>query len=106
MARRFLDAYSGMTEHLHADGADRRFAIEYAQDVEPFLDAARARRADGDGYGKSRDLRHVASIPPVVYLAWLKQYGTDPLRPGNEPLLRRILNDSEWSLLRTSSGRM
>lgn len=106
MGGRLLDAHGGMVEILHEDPAGGGFAIESRADVTAVLERNRALRAAGDGYSPSRELRHVASIPPVVQLVWIERYGADPLAPGNEALLRRLLNSSEWSHLRTSEGRL
>lgn len=106
MGRVLLDQYAGQREYLHLDAADGSFAIETVGEVAGTLAANAQRRSAGDGYSSSRELRHVASIPPVVQLIWIRRYGADPLAPGNGDLLRRVLNSSEWSLLRTSEGRL
>ncbi|MCW5730427.1 MAG: hypothetical protein KIT20_06705 [Alphaproteobacteria bacterium] len=105
MGARPLDAHGGMVEFLHEDPATGRFAIESRAEVGAVLERNRALRGANDGYSPSRELRRVASIPPIVQLLWIERYGADPLAPGNEALLRRLLNSSEWSHLRTSEGR-
>jgi hypothetical protein len=83
-----------------------RFALRRSGDVEPVLEANKRALVGGDGYTPSRDLRRIASIPPAVQLLWIERYGVDPLRRGNEDLLRRLLNDPEWMHLRTAHGRV
>jgi hypothetical protein len=83
-----------------------RFALRRSGDVGPALEANKRALLGGDGYTPSRDLRRVASIPPLVQLLWIERYGADPLRRGNEDLLRRLLNDPEWAHLRTAPGRV
>lgn len=87
---------------FHGDGS---IALRWSQDVEPILAANARRRLDGDGYSPSRELRRIASIPAVVQIEWIRRYGVDPLAKGNEPLLRRLLNDPEWRHLRAGPGR-
>jgi hypothetical protein len=53
----------------------------------------------GDGW------RHVASIPLGVVEGWGKQ-GAWIWRPDDWQIIRRMLNDSEWSALRTAPGRL
>lgn len=47
----------------------------------------------------------IASIPMVLIDIW-KQRGLDFFDPNDWPILLRILNDSEWSGLRTAPGRI
>jgi len=47
----------------------------------------------------------IASIPLVLIDLW-KQRGLDFFDPNDWPILIRILNDSEWSHLRTAPGRI
>ena len=59
-----------------------------------------------DGYSKTRELQHVASIPMLVIEMWIAKYGVDPTARGNEVLLARLLNDPEWREIRTGGGRV
>lgn len=104
MSRRYFDAYGGLTEYFHYDESSGRFAIESVSDVGPQLDRNKNLKTASDGYSPSREFKRVASIPAVVHLLWIERYGVDPLIPGNEDLLRRLLNSSEWMHLRTSEG--
>lgn len=102
----FLESVGGVAEYLHWDESDDRFAVERRMDATPVLDANARRRNDGtNGYGKSRELRHLATVPIVVQYEWIRRYGADPLARGQEDLLRRVLNDPDWRWLRTSEGR-
>ena len=101
-----LDAYGGVIERLHHDETADKFSIQTTADVEPIIEANKAAKTSGDGYSPSRELKRIASIPPSVQLLWIERYGVDPLKKGNERLLKRLLNDPEWAHLRTSGGRV
>ena len=58
------------------------------------------------GYSYDKTFKHVASIPVGVIELWVQQYGVDPTMKGNEVLLARLLNSSEWKYLRTGGGRL
>lgn len=96
---------AGWAETLHFDEGEGTFTINRVDDVAPVLDANRRTHLHGDGYSPSRELRHIASIPPLVVEVWKKQYGVDPLRPEHRGLLRRLLNDPDNRFLRVSEGR-
>jgi hypothetical protein len=75
------------------------------QDVQPILDSNGRIANSGDGYSKSRDLQHVASIPLIVVEQWLKE-GVDVFNPEHEAAVMRRLNDGGWLKLRTGGGRL
>lgn len=81
--------------------------VERVQDVEPFLDANKADYNSGaTGYTRSRAMKHVASIPPIVAELWLNTYGVDVFNKNHTEAVRRLLNSNEWRYLRTSPGRL
>lgn len=82
------------------------FALQSVQDVAPILDFNKSFHLDGDGYTPSRDLRHVAKIPLVIVQLWMDQYGVDVFNADHKPAVRRLLNSSEWSYLRTGGGKL
>lgn len=98
----FVGSYGGVEEWLHTtDGV--HFSLERRQDVEAILeDNKRQALANPSGMGASREWQKVASIPIGVQFEWIKRYGADPLKKGNEDLLKRLLNDPEWRYLRCS----
>lgn len=98
--RRLLEIHpDGMEEWFHWDHATRSFTIEYKQPLGDLLTRTREESADTGGWSKSRELRHVASIPVVLHMEMIKRYGADPFKRGNEDLMRRVLRDPEWRYL-------
>lgn len=80
--------------------------VETRQDVEPILDVNKALQ-NSDEYtkhGMKKEMWHYASIPIVVQMKWLNEYGMTnwPLKPGNEKLLFRLLNSPEWKYLKAT----
>lgn len=108
--RAILDdgAHDGVVqEFIYDEGHQAKnhhsFAIKHTADVEPNLKENARLRTLNDGYSPSRTMRRVASIPPIVILQWIEKYGVDPTAKGNEQLLWRLLNSSEYAYLRTDS---
>lgn len=99
-----LGQFNGVHESLHFDDAERTFTVRRVQDAEPIIDANKRAQTDGDGYSPTRELRRIASIPPLVLEVWKKQYGVDPTKPAHHDLLRRLLNDPDNRFLRVSEG--
>jgi hypothetical protein len=84
----------------HGDGT---FSLEYMEDAEPLLETNKAKQSAGrDYYAKDPDMWRVASVPITIQYEWIRRYGVDPLQPGNEDLLRRLLNSNEWRYLKTA----
>jgi hypothetical protein len=101
------DPLTGVTRYFHYDSATKTCAIESVQDVTAILDQNKAMATHDDkGWSKTREFRRVASIPNIIQEQWIKTYGVDPLAKGNDGLLRRLLNSSEWAYLRTAPGRL
>lgn len=103
--KRLLDQYGGVTEYLHYDESTDKAAIEISSDVESLIERNKFLQNNTDGYSKSRELQHVASIPVTVIEIWKKEHGADPLAKGNEDLLSRLLNDPALRYFRISKGK-
>jgi hypothetical protein len=83
------------------------FTIRSVQDATPFLDHNKRLQNDGtDGYSPSRELKRVASIPPIVAEKWLTEEGIDVFNRDHWPAVKRKLNSSDYMWLRTSGGRI
>jgi hypothetical protein len=108
MDKRLLDRdpITGIEEWFHYDHTTDTTYVETKQDVEPILDGNTG-RANDEQYsrdGIKNEMWHYASVPLVVQMKWLNEYGMDnwPLRPGNEKLLFRLLNSPEWRYLKAT----
>ena len=100
MARRLLDRdpLTGLATFHDYDAASGRTILDYAQDVEPLLEAnARAR---GDAPAALGEMVHVASIPASVQMKWLVEKGIDILDPDHRQAVAALLDDPEWRYLK------
>lgn len=100
------DPMTGMRETFAYDPDTDTTYIESSQDVEPILDDNKAMANDTDytRQGIKSEMWHYASIPLIVQLRWLHEYGSAnwPMKPGNEKLLFKLLNSPEWAYLKTT----
>jgi hypothetical protein len=95
---------SGVTTKFvpHSDGT---FTIHRRQDAGPTIENNKAlqsvpQRTDG--------LKHIASIPVLIYEQWIQETGGELMRmPSHEQakFFRRKLRDPQWSYLLTT-GRL
>ena len=64
-----------------------------------------------DGYTASRDMRRVASVPPIILQLWTKEYnGSNNWwalpKEIQKKIMRVKLNSSEFRYFRTSEGSL
>jgi hypothetical protein len=90
-------------DFAHLD--DDTFVIKHTQDVEPIFDFNKAHATDGSGgWSPTRDIRHVARVPNVVYYHMLNTHGVDMLNKDHREAVRRLLNSSDYAHVRTGGG--
>ncbi len=107
--RRFLGSYDGIEEWLVFDDVDGDvYHLEFRCDVEDLLDVNKALRNVGDGKGMSPsgEWKEIAHFPVHAPAFFTEKLGADPFKRGNEDLLKRILNDSDYRHFRASTGRI
>lgn len=93
--------YDEATDSMHV-----RVEADYSN-VAHILKSNRDLRNDGtNGWSASRDMQHVARIPLFVAQKWLAEEGIDYSNPEDWPRVVAKLNDPEYCLLRTNSGRI
>jgi len=104
--KRLLDVQpDGIVEWFHFDEETGNFAIEAVQDVQPALDANRARANSHDGFSPARELREIAEIPAIIIVKWLNE-GINIFDRNHWPAVKRKLRDPDYRWLRTSPGRI
>lgn len=85
------------------DEAEDKLIIERVQDVEPYLEQAKAESEAS----QSGDLKKAGIIPFVVLEAWMRTKGvtlSDFMR--DRSLCKRLLNDPDLKKLRVWKGRV
>lgn len=101
----------GVKEDFHFDEVtgDITIARTFMGQADPFaqLETNKQEQIDNPkNQTKDKSFRKVASIPLAVVELWTAIYGVDPTAKGNEALLTRLLNDSDWRWVRTDTGRV
>lgn len=92
------------------DSEDGALVERRVQDVEPILEANKARQFDEAWWSANKDMLLVAEIPFVIAEQWMREAGITPheflsLDPG-EGWLKRKLEDPENRFLRVYPGRI
>lgn len=85
------------------EGTDAGFNIHYEQDVQPILDANKAKANEvGNMRGNKSEFRQVAEIPIIVQMKWLTEEGIDIYNENHWPAVKRKLNSNEYRYLKTA----
>lgn len=103
MNERLLDAdpVTGLKTYHIYDPATEETRLRYEQDVEPLLDANKARQNATSKAEKLPDgIVHVASVPASIQLKWLVEKGVDMFNPDHKQAVAKLLDDSEWRYLK------
>ncbi len=111
-----MPKYTGVLDH-YEDGKitklfhrlhDGDWVHETIQDCQPIIDANKEAQNHCNPWNADRTTRLDARIPLIFRQKWIDQYGVDFL--DNDPDVQRrvdkILNDSEWQWMRTSTARL
>lgn len=97
--------WTGVRRDWTPDG-EGGIIVRMTQDVAPVLERNKAAKNHNDGYSQSRELRRVATIPPMVALKWLQEEGWWVHDPQCADRLLKKLQDPDWAHLRTADGRL
>lgn len=94
-------------EYFFRDNEDGTYEVWSTQENDAFLEAnARLRSLDDRGYtSASKDFRREGSVPMGLIQHWRETEGVNVLHPSGHDFLKKKLNDSDWSALRTSEGK-
>lgn len=97
---------NGVAEWAHFDSDGELTALEFTCDVEAIIEENKRRQNDGTkGYGKTREWRLEASIPPIMLLKWAHEKGVTPQlmnsREGLNEIITKMVKDPDYRFLRT-----
>ena len=104
--------YDGGIKTRYIQESDGKLTINNQQDVNPLLKRNKELYNHDDGYlTKAREMKRVASIPPLVLQIWAKEYNGSNNWFGlpkdiQRQIMRRKLNSSEFRYFRTASGNL
>jgi hypothetical protein len=90
--------------------SDGKLTIKKTENTNPILQNNKRLYNQDNGYSKSKDLKRVASIPPIVLQIWAKEYnGTNNWfaipQEERKKILKIKLNSNEYRYFRTAPGR-
>lgn len=84
------------------ESTDDGFMIHTTQDVEPIIDANKAKQSLGKwgGARPGSEFRQVAEIPIGIQYEWLTKYGVDLYNRDHWSGVKRLLNSSDYRYLK------
>lgn len=98
-----VDPFTGVVQKMEkVDG--KNYVRTISADIAPNTDHNLTLQNDGsNGYGKSRDLKHVASVPLHMIEFWKKVHGVDVFNKDHEKAFIRLLEQPEFRHFRTDN---
>ncbi len=99
------------TKTKYIKESDGKLTINNQQDLNPLMKKNKRLYTLNDGYTASRDMRRVASVPPIILQIWSKEYnGTNNWwglpKEIQKKIMRTKLNSNEFRYFRTSEGSL
>lgn len=82
---------------------DGKIHLKYAEDVEPILDFAHAKRAAEGEFEKMGEFKQIMRVPMSVMLDIKIKYGWDYQDPDHWPMVAKILKGPEYTNFRTTN---
>ena len=87
--------------------SDGKLTINNQQNLNPLLDRNKKLYTQNDGYTASRDMRRIASVPPIILQLWTKEYnGSNNWwalpKETQKKIMRTKLNSSDFRYFKTS----
>ena len=98
-----VDPFSGVVQKMEkVEG--KNYIKTISADLQANTDHNQALQNDGsNGYGPSRDFKHVASVPLHMIEFWKKVHGVDVFNPDHEKAFIRLLEAPEFRHFRTDN---
>lgn len=88
---------------IFEDADDGGCMLHYEQDTAPIIELNKQKQLAGrEYYAADPDMWKVASIPVIVQMKWLTEYGVDVMNPDHHKAVDRLLNSSDWRYLKTA----
>lgn len=118
MSKRLLDwdPEARIATYHHFDELTKETSIEEVQDYTPFIEWNKKIQNSGVGEGgrlneyERRGIKnewfHVARIPNLIAMKWLREEGIDIFNKDHFKKVKQKLNDPEYRYLRTGKARI
>ena len=95
------------TKTNYIQESDGKLTVNNQQNLNPLMERNKKLYTHNDGYTKSKDMRRVASIPPIILQIWSKEYNGSNNWWGlpketQKKIMRTKLNSNEFRYFRTS----
>ena len=99
------------TKTKYIKESDGKLTINNQQDLNPLMKRNKRLYTLNDGYTASRDMKRVASVPPIILQIWSKEYnGTNNWwglpKEIQKKIMRTKLNSNEFRYFRTAEGSL
>ena len=99
------------TKTRYIQESDGKLTIHNQQNLSPLMERNKKLYTLNDGYTPSKDMKRIASVPPIILQIWSKEYnGTRNWwalpKETQKKIMRTKLNSSEFKYFRTSEGSL
>ena len=99
------------TKTKYIQESDGKLTVNNSQDLNPLLKRNKELYNLNDGYTASREMRRIASVPPIILQIWTKEYnGTNNWwalpKETQQKIMKTKLNSSDFRYFKTSEGRL
>ena len=99
------------TKTRYIQESDGKLTIHNQQNLNPLMERNKKLYTQNDGYTASRDMRRVASVPPIILQLLTKEYnGSNNWWALPKEIQKKImkvkLNSNEFRYFRTSEGSL
>ena len=99
------------TRTRYIQESDGKLTVNNQQNLNPLIKRNKKLYTQNDGYTASRDMRRIASVPPIILQIWTKEYnGTNNWwalpKETQKKIMKTKLNSSDFRYFKTSEGRL
>ena len=99
------------TKTKYIQESDGKLTVNNQQNLNPLMERNKKLYTLNDGYTASREMRRVASVPPIILQILTKEYnGTNNWwglpKDIQKKIMRTKLNSNEFRYFRTSEGSL
>ena len=99
------------TKTRYIQESDGKLTIHNQQNLNPLMERNKKLYTQNDGYTASRDMRRIASVPPIMLQIWTKEYnGSNNWwalpKDTQKKIMKTILNSNEFRYFKTSEGSL